>query len=340
MWVVIAIAAFAFSGTLFVTKLVSDTATRTGLLDIPNKRSAHTVPTPRGGGLAIVATTSFCVAILAILGFCELRLAFALLCGGAAVSLIGFIDDRTALSALSRLGVHFGSAAAAVLVLGGVPAIPVGDHLIDLGVFGDFLGILAIVWSINLFNFMDGIDGLAGAEAVFVCLAGALLSAGYGASESVAVVALLVGSSCLGFLRWNWSPASIFMGDVGSGYLGYVISVLGLTAMVDNPAAIYAWLILGGVFFADASVTLLVRLRHGEKVYEAHNVHAYQCLARKWKSHKKVSLMATALNVVWLLPLAWLAMAEKQASVWIVVLAIGPLFVLARFAGAGNRERI
>ena len=132
---------------------------------------------------------------------------------------------------------------------------------------------------LNLFNFMDGIDGLAASEALFVIRAGAWLSA---AGGGVTAASGVLAGACAGFLLWNWPPARIFLGDAGSGYLGYVTAVLALASARGNSDAIWVWLILGGVFFVDATVTLVRRVLRGEHVHEAHRTHSYQWLARRW----------------------------------------------------------
>src|SRR5438094_479119 len=128
---------------------------------------------------------------------------------------------------------------------------------------------------------MDGIDDIASSEPTFVAWSGAALTA----PAASGAAAVILGATCLGFLRWNWPPARIFMGDVVSGYLGYVIAVLALASTREDPVAIWVWLILGGVFFVDPTVTLLWRLLRGERVYEAHRSHTYQWLARRCGGH-------------------------------------------------------
>ena len=150
-------------------------------------------------------------------------------------------------------------------------------------------------------------------------------------------VAGTVGAACLGFLLWNWPPATIFMGDVGSGYLGLAIAVIALAATRDNPAALWIWLILGGVFFVDATVTVVRRAIRRERLHQAHRGHAYQRLAQRWGSHQLVTIAAIALNIGWLLPCALLAALYPQAAVWIVPGALAPLVLLALALGSGAR---
>jgi len=203
---------------------------------------------------------------------------------------------------------------------------------------GYVLAVLSIVWTLNLFNFMDGIDGIAASEAVFICGSAWMLSLlPAGAAGSVGALALIFCAACLGFLVWNWPPARIFMGDVGSGYLGFVIAVLAIAADHDDPAAPWPWLILGGVFFVDASVTLVHRALRGERVYEAHRTHAYQWLARRW-GHRRVTVSVGLVNVLWLLPCAAFATLHPARAIWVLIVAFVPLIGIAVAAGAGRAE--
>jgi Fuc2NAc and GlcNAc transferase len=154
----------------------------------------------------------------------------------------------------------------------------------------------------------------------------------------MAPLAVAFAAACGGFLAWNWPPAKIFMGDVGSGYLGYAIAVLALAAARENSVALLVWLILGAVFFVDATVTLLRRLARRERVYEAHRSHAYQWLARRWQSHRRVTVAVLLVNFFWLLPCALVAVRHPVWAGWMVVLAIVPVTVAALLAGAGRAE--
>jgi Fuc2NAc and GlcNAc transferase len=309
-----------------------------GLLDIPNERSSHTVATPRGGGIAIVITTMTAFAVLAALRKLEFSV-FAALAGGLAVAAVGYVDDRRPLPPAARLSAHAAAALWALAWLGGLPPMLVGNQLVSLGVLGTVIGVLGIVWVLNLFNFMDGIDGLAASEATFIAWSGALLTAPVTAATGVAAAALVLGAGCIGFLTWNWPPARIFMGDVGSGYLGYVIAVLAVSATRADPVELWIWLILGGAFFVDATVTLVRRVLRGESASQAHRSHAYQWLARRWGSHGRVTVAFLGLNVVWLLPCAVLAATFPSDAILWVVGALAALVPLAAAAGSGRKER-
>jgi Fuc2NAc and GlcNAc transferase len=288
--------------------------------------------------MSIVVVVSIAAALSLFQHAGDAAVSWAILSGGTAVAVVGYLDDRSSLPVYARLVVHVASAAWSVYLVGGMPAIPWGTTTVQIGIWGDLFGLLAIVWMLNLFNFMDGIDGIAASEAIFVAGAAAFLTLCGGGSVGVAAVALALGGACLGFLLWNWPPAKIFMGDVGSGYLGYVIGVLALAAGRQDPTALWVWLILGGVFFVDATVTLIRRVLRGDRVYEAHRSHAYQWLARRWQSHESVTIATTAVNMLWLLPCAWFAARNPKLAVWTVVAALSPIALLAILAGAGRRE--
>jgi Fuc2NAc and GlcNAc transferase len=326
-----------FVVSLLLTALVRRNVERHGVIDIPNERSSHRAPTPRGGGIAIVTATTAALLVLYAAGSIDARLALALVGGGLAVAAVGFLDDRHQVPAAARFLVHVAAAVWALVLLGGLPPLRFGATTVTAGLSGYLLGTLAIVWVLNLFNFMDGIDGIAASEATFIAWAGALLARPvYGGASAAAVV---LGAACLGFLRWNWAPARIFMGDVGSGYLGYVIAVLAVSLAHRTPSALWVWLILGGVFFVDATVTLLQRLLRGRRVYQAHRDHVYQWLARRWHSHARATGAALAVNLLWLFPCALLAARRPQFGAILVLLAFFPLTCFAIWTGGRRLER-
>jgi Fuc2NAc and GlcNAc transferase len=321
-----------------LTAWVRRNALSRGVIDYPNRRSSHSQPTPRGGGISIVITTAIALVVLWYRGLIDTALLLALQLGGVAVAAVGYADDRGSVAVRVRLAVHLASAICAVYVLGGFPAVQIGAAVFHLGMVGNVCGVLAIVWVLNLFNFMDGIDGIAATESVFIVTAGAVLCSLAGSSSSVMVAAPILAAAIMGFLIWNWPPAKIFMGDVGSGYLGYMIAVLAIGAARENGVALFVWLILGGIFFVDATLTLFRRLARGEKIYEAHRSHAYQWLARRWQSHRRVTLTVIAVNVCWLLPAAGLALRFPHWAAECTVAALLPIALLAMAAGAGRAE--
>jgi Fuc2NAc and GlcNAc transferase len=335
VWLIV-VAAFLLSALL--TGLARRLALARGVLDVPNARSSHEEPTPRGGGAAIVLTATAAWIALGLMGVVQTHTLIALLGGGLAIAAIGLLDDRFRLPARGRLSVHFAAAWWALAWLNGLPPILIGEHVIVLGWVGYLLGMPAIVWTLNLFNFMDGIDGIAASEAIFVVCGGILLVLLSDGGHSHPAIGLAFVAACCGFLLWNWPPARIFMGDVGSGFLGYVVAVLAMIEARESAVALMVWLILGGVFFVDATVTLGRRLLRGERLSEAHRTHVYQCLARRWRSHRRVTLAVLAVNVFWLLPMAMFAARSPAHAPLFLAAALAPLIVLAFAMGAGAPE--
>ncbi len=311
------------------------------LLDIPNARSSHSLPTPRGGGVAIVL--AFLLGLLAapLVGVAlPPALLWAMLGAGGGIALLGFLDDHGHIAARWRLLGHFMAAAWALYWLGGLPVLRLFGADIDLGWFGHVLAAVYLVWMLNLYNFMDGIDGIASVEAICVCLSGAwlYLLLGEGSAQNLAPT-LLLAASVVGFLVWNFPPARIFMGDAGSGFLGLVLGVLSLQAAWASPELIWGWLILLGVFIVDATFTLLRRLLRGDKVYEAHRSHAFQFASRRFGRHLPVTLAVLALNLCWLLPVATLVALGWLDGLLGLLLAYAPLLFLAVYFQAGALER-
>jgi Fuc2NAc and GlcNAc transferase len=230
-----------------------------------------------------------------------------------------------------------------LFLLSDLPSISFSTGL-NFEISGWFLSgllLLAGVWWINLFNFMDGIDGIAGAQAVFMLLGGAVLSALANAeviSSPVWMLMLCVVAATVGFLLLNWPPAKIFMGDVGSTWLAFMVFALALLSVQVGWLSYATWLVLAAVFVTDATVTLLTRLLRGDRWYEAHRNHAYQKLARRWGGHRPVTLCAVAVNMLWPAPLAGACTAWPQWAFWWLLLAYAPLVVGAVALGAGRRE--
>ena len=316
-------------------------AVRWGLLDVPNARSSHTRPTPRGGGLAIVVTV-LAAAIAAVLlrQLPAVDIAALVACGGA-VAAVGYCDDLKGLSAPARFVVHLLAAAVAAGVLVGVDAAPAVlsaplPRWLALAVV-----VVAVLWSINLFNFMDGIDGIAASQAAFVSIASAMLmTALKDPATPWLILPVATAGACLGFLAWNWPPARIFMGDVGSGFLGFWLAASALALDRVDMLSIWTSTILGSVFIADATVTLVRRIVRRERWHEAHRSHAYQTLARRWNSHRRVTMLLWTLNVVIALPLAAISVMEPGIARQIALATLAGFGLLALLAGAGDSEKV
>lgn len=306
------------------------------LLDLPNARSSHSVPTPRGGGLAFVGAFLSCLLAGHFLQPTPSTLGSALAGSGFLVAAIGFWDDRRYVPARLRFLVHVIAAIWGLWVLNGIA--PFSSLALPPAWTWTLAGaaVIYLCWMINLFNFMDGIDGIASMEAITVSLGGALvwwLATGTEQWWVPVAFAACVG----GFLIWNFPPAKIFMGDAGSGFIGIVLGILSLWAFQDEPSLLWSWLILLGCFMVDATMTLVRRVIQGEKFYVAHRSHAYQYASRRHGSHRRVTLAVGLINVVWLLPLAVLV-ALGQLEGWMGgLMAYVPLMGLAGHYKAGNR---
>ncbi len=305
------------------------------LLDVPNARSAHSIPTPRGGGLSFVIC--FLISILFVWHhrFIESSFASALL-ASSVVALIGFVDDNYSLSSVLRLAVHLFVCALCVYLMGIIPGLSV--HKIHLtSVVMLIVASLYLGWMLNLYNFMDGIDGLASIETISICLSGTALY-GFNNNLQAAIPLLLLSAAVLGFLMLNFPPAKIFMGDVGSGFLGLVLGIFSLQAMQGSTHLFVCWLIIMGVFIVDASLTLAIRLLSRKNIMLAHSSHAYQHASRIYRSHAIVALTIAFINLVWLLPMALLVNSTKLPPLIGVLLAYTPLVIAAYTLRAGKEE--
>jgi Fuc2NAc and GlcNAc transferase len=185
---------------------------------------------------------------------------------------------------------------------------------------------------------MDGIDGMAGTEAFFICAAASWL---IGAQDS-ALRALLgvVAAGSAGFLLWNWPPAKIFMGDVGSAYLGFLIAIIAFATVLREPIALPTWIILWTLFLADTAVALLRRMLRGERWWMAHRSHAYQHLSTRFSSHALVTAMYGAINLGVILPSAWYAHSHPHEAWWVCGLVFSAAMALAYANNAGQESPV
>jgi Fuc2NAc and GlcNAc transferase len=319
-----------------LTAIVRSYAVSRRILDHPNERSSHTRPTPRGGGVAFVASFLALAIALCWYGVVPYALIGALLTSAGLVTLVGWMDDRDHLPARWRFLGHTAASVFALWLFKGVPPVPLFGVLVDLGLVGLVLAAMYLVWMVNLCNFMDGIDGIASIEAITVSLGGAFTW--WLATGTAQWFFPLVFAACVaGFLFWNYPPAKIFMGDAGSGFVGMVLGLFSLWAGQQAPQVFWCWFILLGCFMVDATTTLIRRVRRGEKFNEAHRSHAYQYAARKHGSHKQVSLAFGLINLLWLLPIAVVVALGRLDGASGVIVAYVPLVWLAFKYKAGDR---
>lgn len=323
--------------SFLLTAVIRRYAMSRNLMDIPNVRSSHVVATPRGGGVAIVFAYLISLVFLYVAGLVSTSVFIANAGAGSLIALIGFMDDHGHIAARWRLLGHF--AAAVWLLTWGetLPAVEFFHVSINLGWVGNVLAAFYLVWLLNLYNFMDGIDGIASVEAVCACI-GASLIYWLAGLDNLIWAPLFLAASVIGFLFWNFPPARIFMGDAGSGFLGIMLGGLSLQAAWAHSSMLWAWLILLGVFIVDATFTLLRRLLRGDKVYEAHRSHAYQFASRRFGKHLPVTIAVGAINLCWLLPIAVCVTHFGLDGVIGVALAYAPLIALAVTFHAGELE--
>jgi len=326
-----------FITSLVLTMLLRRYASSRSLMDIPNARSSHSVPTPRGGGVAIVISFACALPVAWIFGLISFEPVVALLASGLLVAVIGFADDHGHIAARWRLLGHFIAAGCGVYFLQGLPPFILFGTILDLGWLGSLLAVIYAVWMLNLYNFMDGIDGLASVEAICACVGASLI---YWCTENYSLIwtPLILASAVFGFLCWNFPPARIFMGDAGSGFLGVALAMISLYSAWASSDLFFVWVIMLGVFIVDATFTLFRRLMRGDTIYQAHRSHAYQIASRILSSHKAVTLGIAAINIFWLFPVALSVALHWIDPLLGTLIAYLPLIVGAVYLKAGSPE--
>lgn len=312
-------------------------ALKKNIIDNPNERSSHSVPTPRGGGVAVVCSYLLALAILIYTQQLTVHIGLTLITAGFVIALLGFLDDHGHINSMLRLAIHFLVAIAAVISLGGFAEVTVFNN-IQLGFFANIIAVLFLVWLLNLYNFMDGINGIASVEAITTVVSMAILY--YLLNISLSPDLLWLLAACVfGFLLWNFPKAKIFMGDACSGFLGLTLGILALIALKENLSLFCAWIICLGVFVVDATYTLIKRVLSGYKMYDAHRSHSYQILSRKWGSHTLVTLVIAAVNLFWLWPVAYITVTQEMIyPETMVLIAYLPLILIVIKSKAGNQD--
>lgn len=342
----------AFGLSVSLTGWFRRYALKGGVVDVPNERSSHLAPTPRGGGMAITLAVVMTLPLLGALHVIDWRIANGLLAAGVIAAGIGFADDIAQVPLLVRLFFQFLAGVVLVRFVGVEAISSAVPFLAPFTAVLTTLTVLYLVWMLNLTNFMDGIDGIASVETISVCLGTVVciwlapevsVSATASALDIGAAVAwrngaiasaLILASATGGFLYWNWSPARIFLGDSGSGFLGILLGALTLVAGKVWPSLVWSCTILAGVFVVDATTTLLRRVARGEVFYHAHCTHAFQHAAKRW-GHVPVTLSVLAINVGWLLPWALLVATDTLNGAVALACAYIPLLAIVLRLRAG-----
>jgi UDP-N-acetylmuramyl pentapeptide phosphotransferase/UDP-N-acetylglucosamine-1-phosphate transferase len=330
--VILAVAAFA-SSALLTFRFCSPTST-VYILDHPNERSLHDRPVPRGGGLAVLVAIIVCGIVAGLLyptpGVGEIAFAMLMVAG------VSFIDDRYSVPPFYRLIAHV--AAAAVILYGGfflqrleIPgAIWQWSHVV-----GALFSVLFIIWMINLYNFMDGMDGFAGGMTVMGFGTFAVLGL-FAGSTLFSALNLIIVASTMGFLIFNFPPARIFMGDVGSSTLGFLAASMSLWAAHERVFPFWLAVLVFSPFIVDATVTLIRRLLRGEKIWQAHKTHYYQRLVQSGWGHRKTVLWEYA--IMFGCGLTSIMIIRAPALVQITVLATWGLFYAGFFSWVSRHE--
>lgn len=300
-------------------------ARRLQLVDRPNERSSHQRPTPHGGGLPLLLAFALGVALAATWHGPWEPVYLVLLAGALCLMLVGVLDDLRGLSVALRM------------VLYGLSCLLLAIWLLAGSVTGLTLlftlsaWTLILLWSLNLYNFMDGIDGLAATQSILACSGAALLAWVGNGAGAYALFCLLLAAAHAGFLWWNWPPARLFMGDAGSVPTGYLLAALALVGSVQGQLNPLCWLVLLALFVTDATWTLLWRMASGQPFTRPHRLHAYQRLSRHWGAHRRVDWVLIAVAGLWLFPLAWAVQTWPEFGLLLVILAyLPPLWGMAK----------
>lgn len=275
------------------------------LIDHPNERSAHTTPTPRGAGMVFVGLWIIFAVLSYYRGFISLLQLFVFVPGGFLVSLIGYCDDTLHVPSIWRFLVQLSAAVMTLIALGGFPRLHIGVWLLHWGSLGSILSIIALIWSANLYNFMDGSDGMAGVEALFVFGIGGYFIWNAG-GQNLALLSWGVAALVAGFLVWNWPKAKVFMGDVGSTFLGFLVVAFALAGDRWYQVSPLLWLIPYGVFCYDATFTLVRRVIAGKPWDKPHREFAFHRANRAGFSHQQILWVVIVINTGLMMAAYWL----------------------------------
>lgn len=319
----------------FVVRWLVSNAARLGLVQVPNHRSSHKVPTATGGGVGFVVGIAIGGVLISFF-MADIIMPLVLALGIAA---LGFADDRQPIAAKWRLLAQ--SLALLVLIFVVAGAFLLGQFGLIVGIIAGLMLVGCGVWWVNLFNFLDGIDGYAGAQALAMLWGGiaiCLIFGGASANDPLIILMTISSTAVIGFLVFNWPPARIFMGDAGSTFLGFWIFALALFSIISGWMTIWQWLILSSLFTSDASVTLVRRLLRRENPFLAHRSHGYQKLTREWGGHSQVVRAAIATNILIVFPAAILAGVFADFGLIIALWVLGLLGILAFILGAGQAD--
>jgi Fuc2NAc and GlcNAc transferase len=296
------------------------------ILAYPNFRTLHVSPIPRGAGIVFSSIFVISVLVLWYLNVLSKEFLFILGLGGAIATLFGFVDDIFDIRASRKLLIQICLSIWILIFLDN------GAFFSETGILANIkmpLFILFVVWMINAYNFMDGIDGMAISGALYVSFTLTLIMLITNGSVELAVLFILLMACSAAFILFNWPPASIFMGDSGSIFLGYLFGSFILITVIKDEISIWTWLVIFGYYFSDTTVTQIARLILVKKYFKPHRSHAYQNLARITGSHLKVTGWVTVYHILWLLPLSIWTVLMPNMELIAVFLAIIPGLTIA-----------
>jgi len=309
---------FIFTTSFVLTFFIKKIALKKAILDIPNKRSSHTTPTPRLGGLAIALSWYLGISYLFINQEINSNLYYALLTGLILV-FVNFLDDLYNISFKIKLFFQSISTLLALYFLGSLQIIDFNFFILEQKILLFILAFISIIWFINLFNFLDGIDGYAISEAIFLSCAIFLIF-----KINIFLILLF---ACLGFLPWNWQKAKIFMGDAGSAFLGFTIIILMIYYQNEKIIPLINFIILSAVFWFDATLTLFTRLYNKKLINKAHREHAYQKIIQCGFSHRKTVSYVMVTNIILFL-LTYFSIKFPNLTIYIFIFILFFLYFI------------
>lgn len=332
---------FASIGLGFLILLVFEkTAHHLKLLDIPNHRSSHQIPVPRGAGLCFAITSIISICSAYLLGLSSFQVFISFLAGASFITLIGFLDDILNIRASIRLTSQLLIALFILWVATEHFKIPLEVRFLPFRSPGVSIlfGLLFITWMVNLYNFMDGVDGIAGTQAIAIGLLSSLLCINSN-NFSLALAYGIIAVSVIPFQIRNWHPARIFMGDSGAYFLGFAFASLGLIGKVHYDQSLVAHITLMGAFICDATLTLLIRFKNSHHLLEGHRSHGFHKLltAFNWNP-KQISLFYTGSTIFWFFPCALLAQKYMPYSVFICLGSYIPFLAYLAYVKVGIEQ--
>jgi Fuc2NAc and GlcNAc transferase len=336
MYILAFAASLSFLISVVLTIVYRQLAIKYNILDVPNERSSHKSPVPRGAGITFFISFNLVLALLIQQDILTLKYTFPVFLGGPVIMLLGYWDDISSIPALVRLSVHMLVAFFIfILISSGFSKAVEISFLPAWPWLTTAFCILFIAWFINLYNFMDGCDGLA--TSIGMVGAGLISLLSYlSGHKDLAITYLILAYALAGFLVFNWHPAKVFMGDAGAYFLGYVFGALALVSKMYYDSSLYIHLIIFGTFIVDATWTLLRRAMRRERVFNAHRQHAFQKLIKAGWGHARVTSLYVLITVLWLFPMAALCMSYSNISFLFLVIAYLPVFGFVLYMRAGE----